>query len=446
MNSSLEVALSGMRAAMVGLDVTSHNVANVNTEGYTRQRVNQVARKALLTTVGLKGAGTDVKSVERVTDRFVARQIRMNLGEKGYYEGLTARLGEVETILNESLDGGLADAFNEFFSGMSQVSASPENRGTRVTTINSATLLASKLRSVRERLHSVEAENHRELDYAVTEFNTELDRLAQINGKIASGVSTDGNVSDLQDERDRVLSRIGSLLDVSTTIEGNDGQAAVSINGQAVVLGAAAVHLQINSSGLFLTGSTTPLTVTSGEIAAKMDLRDDILPQFKGDIDTLAATMITQFNAVHSANYGLDGSTGLDFFTGSDAQDIAVNTVLTGDPAKLAASGTGSPGDNAGAEALLGLREAGVLSGATFEEWHQQIVGGIGAEMQSADGHMTSIDAVLTQLYNRRDSVQGVSIDEEMANLIRFQQAYNASARIVAMIDELTTTTLQLGR
>ncbi len=154
MNSSMDRALSGMRAAQVAIDVTSHNIANASTEGYARQRVNFTSKPGYLGRSSLIGGGVEVASVQRIADRFVTRQIRQQVGEQGYYGALESRLSDIESIFNEADDNGLQAAFGDFYSGLAVVASHPEDAGVRVTAMNSGQLMASKLRGARERLMS----------------------------------------------------------------------------------------------------------------------------------------------------------------------------------------------------------------------------------------------------------------------------------------------------
>ena len=446
MSSALDIALSGMRAAQAAIDVSAHNVANASTDGYARQRVNLAASTGYVRQGALIGGGVEISSVQRISDRFVARQIRQQVGELGYYEGLQARLADVESVFNETGDDGIQNSFSEFYSGLANIASNPEDRGIRVAALNSGQLLASKIQSARQRLTSLDSENRLQLDYAVQEVNTSLDRLADLNAKIASAARLGNAVGDLQNERDHLLEQVSKAVQAQVTVSQDDGAASISIQGKSVVLGNQAAHLVVNGAGLFIEGDATPLSAGQGEIGAMLELRDTILPGYLTDLDTLSSAMITDFNTVHAAGFGLDGSTGLDLFTGTDSGNISINSVLLSDPGKFAASGSGEVGDITNIEALLQLRSQASISGYTHEEYYAQLVGSVGAQMKTATDSQSSIQTVLTSLYNRRDSVAGVSLDEEMTNLIRLQQAYNAAARVVSMVDELTRTVVDLGR
>lgn len=446
MNQSMDVALSGMRAAQLAMDITSHNIANASTKGYARQRVNFAAKAGYLGRTSLIGGGVEIASVQRISDRFVARQIRQQLGESGYYGALEARLGDVESVFNEADDNGIQAAFGDFYSGLAIVAAHPEDTGVRVTALNSGQILATKLRGAHERLMSLDRENRLQLDFAVTQVNANLERLASLNAKIAGTAQLGNAVADLQNERDQVLEEIAKALQPLISVSQDDGAATVTLQGQSLVLGAESVQLEVTGAGLFIKGTSIQLTAGQGELGAMLELRDSTMPGYLNDLGTLASAVITDFNAVHAAGYGLDGTTGVNLFSGNGASDIEINPALLAAPRQLAASSNGAPGDIATIEALLALRDQASVNGVTHEEYYAQIVGAVGAEMKSATDNQRSIQSILTSLENRRDAVQGVSLDEEMTDLIRLQQAYNAAARVVAIVDEMYQVAVNLGR
>lgn len=445
MNSALDIALSGMRAAQAGLGVTSHNVANSSVEGYTRQRLVLTTRQARFAGRVMINGGVTVAGVERVADRFVTRHIQAQITQQSYYQTLQQQLGEIETVFNEADDQNLAAAFNGFFDGLSQLSTQPESYGVRLTTVQAAELLTSRLRSMRQQLGIIDRETRVSIGYEVDRVNGLLQRVAALNGQIAAGVHIGSNVSSLQDERQQVLEDLASSLGASVFVAPDESTANVSLGGVPLVLGAEATRLEVDSTGIHVVGSTTNLSVDGGALGALLEMRDGALPRYTNHLDTIAAALIANFNPVHAAGFGLNGSTGDDLFVGTDARDITVNAAVIADPNRLAASTTGAPGDSGNAKALLALRNAPAIGTQTIEEYYDGVVGGIGSEVQTADMQAKSLGTLLSQLRDRRDSTNSVSIDEEMTSLIRYQQAYAASARIISMIDEMMRIVANLG-
>jgi flagellar hook-associated protein 1 FlgK len=195
--------------------------------------------------------------------------------------------------------------------------------------------------------------------------------------------------------------------------------------------------------------SATPLTVTGGSIAGTLSVRDSTLTQLRGDIDGLANRLITEVNVIHRAGFSLTGSTGADFFTGTDAATISINGALSGNPSFVQAAGVaGAAGDNQTALALaqLGSRPLAALNQQTLGQRFGQIVAGLGQSLSSANAQIDNQDIVQKMLLRQRDSVGGVSLDEEMTDLLRFQRAYQASARLITTLDEMLEIAVNLKR
>lgn len=448
MPAALDIGLSGLRAAQASLDVAAHNIANAGVEGYTRQRAKLVAREAHARygAPALLDGGVVVEGIERISDRWIARHLRTQLSDQAYQHQLLGRLGSLEAALNDTDDAGIGAAFNTFFASLSDLSDNPENYGVRVTVLSSAKILASRIQSANSRIEVLQIENRNELEAAVDGLNRDLGKIGDLNQRISFGMAAGDNVSDLQDERDRLLSSVAERVGGQITLTGDEKLASITVGGTTLLLGRDPVELGVNAGGVFVQSTGSPVNIQAGSVAAMLELRDTILPQYAADLDTLAAAVITDFNAVHAAGFGTNGATGLDLFGGSDAGDIAVS--LT-NPADLAASATGAPGDHDNARALLGLRDNPTLGTGgtlTFEEWYQEIVGGLAGEVSAARSLSDGLDILVDNLKNNREAVHGVSLDEEMTDLIRFQQAYSAAARVIQVVDELMESVLAIGR
>lgn len=435
-----------MRAAQTALDVTSHNIANAGVEGYSRQRVNLSSRPAHLRGGVILDGGVNIEGVSRISDRWVARHIRNQLTEQSYHEALLGRLKDVEAVLDDTADAGIANALGGLFNSLAALADKPEDHGVRGDVLSAAKVLSSRFATASSRITAIARENRLELDYVVERINQNLEAVASLNGQISAGMAGRDNVGDLQDARDRVIAELSRDLGVSVTLTDDERFATVSLDGKSLVLDVVAQRISLNGGGVYLEGTTTLLPVDDGRLGAMMELRDTTLPSYSADLDTLAATLIARFNTQHRAGTGLNGSTNLDLFSGTGAATMGV--ALT-DPSDVAASATGAPGDHGNARALQALRTTPLLGpagGLTFEEYHSDLIAALGSEVASSDSLFDGLSRLVSELENSRDAVHSVSLDEEMTNLIRFQQAYGAAARIVSAVDELMQTVINLGR
>jgi flagellar hook-associated protein 1 FlgK len=247
-----------------------------------------------------------------------------------------------------------------------------------------------------------------------------------------------------------LIDQLSKIANIST-VELEDGSATIFMAGNSLVERVNTVTLGItfHSSpyGVVLdvsygrSGQT--LNFTDGELRGLIDLRDKVIPQYLENLDSLASTLIERVNSQHSAGYGLDGSTtGLDFFSGSDALNIGLATIIEEDVSLIAASTDGSPGNGSNALAISNLAHQLTMNGnsATFGDFYQSLMGNLGILSQEASQNYTNNNLLLSQLENHRQSVSGVSLDEEMTNMINYQHSFEAAARIISTVDEMMNT------
>ena len=264
-----------------------------------------------------------------------------------------------------------------------------------------------------------------------------------------------GTPNDLLDQQQQDLQSLAQLTDIQTTTSAN-GQVDVSIGGQSMVSGDQVANtLQTydasgNGSGQLLvqTASGTSLTLGGGSMQGTIDARDGELTTLQDSMNTLASTLITQVNSINSNGYSLSGTTGNDFFTGTDASDIGVNQAIVNDPSLVQASGSATAsGDNTVALQLADLASAtqSNLNNQTLGSSYDETVAGLGNSLQTANTQVTNQTAVATMLANQQSSVSGVNIDQEMTNLMGFQRAYEASAELVTTVNQMMQTVLTMS-
>ncbi len=241
------------------------------------------------------------------------------------------------------------------------------------------------------------------------------------------------------------LENLANLVNIQTTAN-TDGTVSVSIGGQELVSGGKlsdtlATYDSGNGQLLVQTAtSATPLTLSGGSIQGTIDARDGALASLRNGLDTMASSLITQVNGIYQNGYDLAGGHGADFFTGSDAATIGVNAALSDDPSQVQAAGAANAtGDNSIALQLaqLGQQAITALNNQTFSGAYAQDVQGFGYALSNANDQVDNYNTVNTMLLNQRDSVSGVSLEEETANLITYQKAYECSAKLISTINEM---------
>ena len=265
-------------------------------------------------------------------------------------------------------------------------------------------------------------------------------------------LTTHSTANDLRDQRQAKIEDLSKLANISTATQTN-GSVTLSIGGVTMVSGnqvSDTLEVYTNTAGQNLVRATTAGTTltTGGSIQARIDVRDGELKSLSNDLDTLASSLITTVNAIHKNGYSLTDTTKADFFTGTDAATIGVNSALLDNPSLIQASGTsGATGDNQVALALaqLGSTVQSDLNNMTFSQSYSQTVAKMGQALSNTNDQVDSQQAIQNMLTQQRDSISGVSVDEEVSNLTVYQRAYEANARMISVVDEMLSTLINLG-
>jgi flagellar hook-associated protein 1 FlgK len=351
----------------------------------------------------------------------------------------------------QQLAAGLTDFFNSFASLAAQPASMPE----REITLRRAAALAAQFPALDNRLSTLGTQLDESLDTDLKSANALLSDIARLNGQISrTEAVSGGSANDLRDQRQAKLESLSEVIGFDS-IEASDGSVGIVVGGVSLVTSDVrekTLETFTNVTGdrmIRASGTTDALVITSGRVHGTLDARDGGLKNLRSGINDLAKSLIDEVNALHTAGFALDGSTGRAFFLGSSAADIRVNQALLDNPSSLQVSGSATArGDNRVAKALsqLGNQPIAALDGQTLGNAYNRIVGRLGEDLSSVNQQLADQKVVAELLKGQRDSVSGVSIDEEMADLTRFQRGYQASAKLINTIDEMMDTTLSLKR
>ncbi len=468
---TLNMGTRALQAQQTAVEVAGQNLANVNNRAYARQRVDLQTSAALSTSIGSQGTGVEIAGIQQIRDTLLDGQVRGELSVGGFWEAKQNALQSAQSSLGEVYDRtadstsatsdatattGLADDLTSLFNAFQSVATTPTSLTSRQLLISQAESLASRFNQTAERLDDLSASLDTALSADVTAANQLLSTIAQLNDRISDAEFGGGPANDLRDLREQRLEELAKLVNIETAnIDGSGTDLSVSIGGVVVVAGRDVLDtLQTFDAGngqLLVRTATAgaSLDLTGGTMQGRIDARDGVLKTLQDDLDTLASALITEVNAVHRTGYSLTGSTGADFFTGTDAASISVSRTLKDDPSLIQAAGTpGAVGDNTVALALARLADTSLagLGNQPFGSAYGRTVASLGNGLADANNQLADHEAVKALLLKQRDSVSGVSLDEEMADLIRFQKAYQASARIVSAVDQMLDVVVNLGR
>jgi flagellar hook-associated protein 1 FlgK len=466
---TLNMAARSLQTQQAGVEVSGQNLANVNTPGYSRQRVDIQTSPDLQTGIGSEGTGANAVSIQQIVSAVLNTQIQNQSSTGGYWNGQQTALQNAQNALGEFLNGGtsasssttsttsssstgLATQLSGLFAAFQSVATSPASVSARQALIGQAQSLAATFNQVGTQLNAQQASLNSSLTDGVGSANTLLTSIASLNKQISSAEFSGGTANDLRDAREQDLENLASLTNI-TTSTGTNGSVDVSIGGQSLVAGNQVMDTLATydpGSGNLLVKTATggvPLTLTGGSLQGTIDARDGTLATLQNSVNTLASTLISQVNTVHSAGYSLTGSTGANFFSGSDAATIAVNQPLVDNPSLIQASSSPTAtGDNTVALALAQLATASqsTLNNQTFGDSYTQTVANLGNALNDANNQVTSQTAVATMFSTQRSSISGVNTDEEMTNLMSYQQAYSASAELVTTVNAMLVTLLAM--
>lgn len=455
----LDLGRSALMTSQKALQTTGHNIANVNTPGYTRQRVNLAASPPLQqTSPGQVGSGVTAVEVSRIYDSFIAGQILEEQPALGRWEARQESLQNAELAFDIREGSGLDAALGEFWAGWQDLVNNPGGNTERVALLSVADGLAETFRRIDADLRQQQENLDAAVDGTVIRVNNTIDQLAELNRQIGEVEAGGQNANDLRDRRDLLLKDLTELIDVSA-FEDGQGRVAVRLSDGRPLLDGGTTwqltpgpdadgHSRIywSDSG----GAAVDVTdrVQGGKLGGWLEVRDIELADYRSRIDTLAVALRDEVNSRHTAGFDRLGRAGLDFFSGGGANDLTINPAIAGEPERVAAAATaaGAPGDNANAVAITEIQNTPLVGSATLDDSYSALVGDVGLNARISSDfsrHKTSMAAALEE---RRQSVSGVSLDEEMLNLVKFQHAYEAAAKLVTTVDEMLETVMQMTR
>jgi flagellar hook-associated protein 1 len=467
---SLQNAAQALIAHQQVIEVINHNVANANTPGYHRQEAMLAAGIPNAYSVwqgidaGEMGSGVSVETIRRFGLDFFDARYRSQAADASRWSVESQSLAQVEATLDETGKDGLTAKMDAFWGGWQSLSVDPSNTTLKADLLQKANDLANSIQGRNAQLTQIRKDQNLEVTARVDEINTTADEIAQLNTEIAQLHGTNQQPNDLMDKRDVLLDRISQLTGARADAQPN-GMVIVSIGGHALVSGSDTSKLSITQTALTATiawkdgGTFNP---SSGELAGLLDLRDHVVKDFQGNLDQLAYTLVTEVNKIHTqivpggiipvppaTNNG-----GQNFFNpitlppqplpplppdysgsaGLMAVNPAMNTL-----SNILGGTQAFPEDGEIAQQMSQLNQTAIagLGNVSMNQYYTQKTAELGLFTRSAADFSASRSNVLKALSDQRESAQGVSLDEEAANLMRSQKAFEASSRMVTTMDSM---------
>lgn len=440
--SGLGIGLSGLQAHRRALDVAGHNLANVNTAGYTRQRVNLSAidgssSSRMYATWPGGGQGVRASGIERLNDRFLDTRSMQEHGAQAGLARSQSALSRIELSFDEPSDNGISKQIGDFLAAWDDLANHPEDRAARVAVVNSGKAVAAGIRVADASLRSLRASHVSEVGAVVNDVNQIATQIATLNGQIQTAKATGDDASDLADHRDLLLHTLAEKLGATATSNA-DGITDVFVGSVPLVQGTNAQRLAVD------VGSPPEQTVSvrwpdlgiaatpGGDLGAIAKVANEIIPRYRTQLADVANKLQTEVNNAHQSGFDLRGNAGTAFFvTGPDGIDVA--STLSTDPSLLAAANSSTtPRDGS-----IAAKIAGLTSG---QSTYRDFVVGLGSEVGLANRQLDTQSAITDQVDKARNAASGVNIDEEMTNMVAIQHAYAAAARFLTAVDQSLDT------
>lgn len=448
----LNTGKSALLHNQLGMNVAGHNIANASNPAFTRQRVTAAPAPGALQG-NLLGAGVYSQGIESARNGFQDARVREDRAMLGYWSSMESSLTNVEGILAENGEYGLSGILGEFWSGWSEIASHPMDEAARTSVISAGARVASTLNKLGSDLAAETERIENELELVISDVNTLANRVAGLNVQVMEAETGGNSANDLRDQRNSALDQLAEYAAVSVT-ERDNGSISVSLGGHALVEQESVAPISWNApdgddgnAGL-VSGSGNALELDGGALGGLAEMASSVMPELRNRLDTLAGAVIEQVNQLHRDGYALDGkTTGIEFFSGKDASTISVSAAVRDNPTLVAASATGSSGDNGIANALAALGDnPGIVDGSSINGYYDSFVVDIGLALQEAQNQAELGTGFVNQSEMQRQSLRGVNLDEEMIDLIEFQHAYDAAATVISTIDEMIQSVISLAR
>jgi flagellar hook-associated protein 1 FlgK len=393
----------------------------------------------------------DSEGVQSVRDIILELRIDEETQQQNRLRSFVSSMNQVQSLFIETEGAGLSNAISRLFNSFQELSANPTYVPARQVVISAAENLASAFRETGQQLRTIQERVDQEVRQTVDEINSDTAQLAGLNQPVASLQGDSERAGRLEHQRHSVHNRLSRLVDVVVTHSDDGSLAVTTCNGVPLVAAAQSLALITAANAgtgflnVFSPGANLTSRFTGGQLAGLLEARDQAILAAILDLDNLAKGIIHCVNIQNLKGRDLQGDQGSNFFQpvvqpspGAKAGAAEGFALAITDPSRIAASADGTRGDNANALAMANIQKQAVVNGETATHFYSLLVRTLGNKVSSATDEQEAVGLVLTQLRNQRADIAGVSLDEEAANLIRYQRAYEAAAEVVAAINDIT--------
>jgi flagellar hook-associated protein 1 FlgK len=448
---SLSIALSGLSVSQQEMATTSNNVANANTAGYSREVPDVAAGDPIVEGSLSVGTGVVLQKVASLRDPILEIQLNQATQQQSQLNASLGQLQQLQTQFASSTSGIGADISN-FFNSLQQLAPDPSNLELRQGVLTAAGNLATDFNTTANNLQTQRSNLDLNVVQSVSDVNTLTAQIASVNQQISSLQNAGQDPSTLVDTQTTLIRQLSALVGVSV-IPTDQGISLALSNGTALVSGSQSFALSTqlgndNVQHIMVGSQDITGSLTGGSLAGLIQVRDQEIPSLGSSLDQLAAGLATNLNTANAQGVDLYGNLGGNLFVPPPAGGVGAAATLTvniPDPALIAASSDGTSGSNGNLAVLSAVATTALANGQTPIDSYSSIVFQVGNDTSNTSADADSSNLILQQLQDQRGSVSGVSLDEEAANLIKYQTAYQAAARVVSGVDSLLADAVNLG-
>ncbi len=454
LGSALNISVQAMLADEAALDTTSNNIANANTPGYSRQTANFAETPPVEYGGQLYGTGVEISQITSQQSGVLNILLNQDTQQQSQYNSYLTTMQQVQTLFNETSGTGLQSSITAFFNSLQQLSTDPSNMSYRQDVLTSAQDMAQSFNSTSANLTTLQQNADTSVTQSVNQINSLTPQIAKLNSEISSAESTGQNAGAYLDQRNQLINQLSGLIDVSEIDAGNGNITLTTASGAPLVVGNKSFQLTTQANpttgfqDIYSLGNDITSSVSGGALGGTLQVRDTTIPSILSSLDSLASNLESSFNSVNQAGFDLNGNPGGNFFTpppAGGAGAAANMSVAITDPSQIAASLNGTAGDNSNVNAMLALQNQPIVNGQTPMNAYSNLVFQIGNDVSTAQSEQQGAQASILQVQNQIGSISGVSINEEAANLIQYQQAYQAAAQVATVIESLTSTIIGIA-
>lgn len=469
-HSMMDIGKRSMMNSQTALQTSGHNIANKSTEGFSRQRVEIQTNVPVGMGKLRYGMGSKTAAVTRINNPYLERQIGNERSLGGFYDGKAEAMGRVESVYNEQQNKGLNQFVADFFASVQEMANTPESLATRTQVRETADFLTKDFKRVNTQLKEITRDLDQQIVSSLDEVNGMTKEIASLNEKIQAVELSGGHANDERDRRDLLLKQIGDRINIRWA-EGADSTVTITAGTTGVLVagydaktlvakptsesdtkGEGNVDIfYLNKEGAEAVNITSQ--IVGGRVGGTLEVRDKVISDLLGDLDKMAYSFAANMNEAHRGGFNAYNETNMDFFelptdVRHASANLAVSREILDDVGRIATAGSpSSPGDPRVATKMARLQQAKAMDGEnTFDEFYNSIVGKVGVQSKRAETASATQKDIVKQMNNIRESISGVSLDEEATKLIEYQKSFDASARLIRTADEMFDTVLNLKR